>query len=145
MSKKRFTPEEIEILRKNENIEAVTEKYISYKASFKELCIGNAEKGIPAEATFSQCGLDPEIMGRKRIRSACDNWRMAYASGKELKTGHHGGGRPRVKPMTDAERIASLEKRIERLEAENDFLCQLRRLERRHQPQQSPSEKDSRR
>lgn len=133
----------MEILRKNENIAAVSEKYISYKASFKELCISNAEKGISFRDTFSQCGIDPEIIGKARMRSAYVNWRLAHDSGKQLRTGHYGGGRPRTKPMTDAEKIASLEKRVEQLEAENDFLCQLRRLERRHQPQKSPSEKDS--
>lgn len=143
MSKKRFTPEEVKILRENENVDAVSEKYISYKASFKELCISNVERGISLRDTFSQCGLDPEIIGIDRMKSAYDNWKWLHGSGKKLKTGHYGGGRPRTKPMTDAEKIALLEKRVEQLEAENDFLCQLRRLERRHQPQKSPSEKDS--
>lgn len=80
-----------------------------------------------------------------RIESAYRNWKKLDDDGRELKTGHYGGGRPRKKPRTPEETIESQKKQIEQLQAENDFLRQIRRLERRYQPQKSPSDENSKR
>ena len=103
------------------------------------------KKGITLRQTFIDCGFDIDLIGFDRIKDTYGNWKKADNEGRELKTGHYGGGRPRKNPMTPEEIIASQRKQIERLEAENDFLRQIRRLERRHQPQQSPSEENSKR
>ena len=145
MSKKRFTKEQIEILSRNENVHKVTDKYIVFEADFKRFCLENVKKGITLRQTFIDCGFDIDIIGFERMKNAYENWKRIDNENKELKTGHYGGGRPRKNPMTPEETIASQRKQIERLEAENDFLRQIQRLERRHQPQQSPSEKNSKR
>ena len=145
MSRKRFTKEQIEILSKNENVNKVTDKYIVFEADFKRLCLENVKKGITLRQTFIDCGFDIDIIGFERIKAAYGNWKKIDNEDKELKTGHYGSGRPRKKPMTPEETIAFQKKRIEQLEAGNDFLRQIRRLERRHQPQQSPSEENFKR
>ena len=145
MSKKRFTKEQIKILSRNENVHKVTDKYIVFEADFKRLCLENVKKGITLRQTFIDCGFDIDLIGFDRIKDTYGNWKKADNEGRELKTGHYGGGRPRKNPMTPEEIIAFQRKQIERLEAENDFLRQIRRLERRHQPQQSPSEENSKR
>lgn len=143
MSKKRFTEEQMEALRRNENVHRVTDRYIVFEADFKRLCLENVEKGITVRQTFIDCGFDIDVIGIERIKNAYGNWKKTVNANRELKTGHYGGGRPRKNPATPEEIIASQKKQIERLEAENDFLRQIRRLERRYQPQQSPSEKNT--
>lgn len=143
MSNKRFTKEQMDILSRNENVHKVTDKYIVFEAGFKQLCLDNVSKGITLRQTFTDCGFDVEMIGAKRMKAAYSNWRRISNKGKELKTGHYGGGRPRRNPRTPDEIISSQKKQIELLQAENDFLRQMRRLERRYQPQKSPSEEDS--
>lgn len=145
MSKKGFTKEQIEILSKNENVHKVTDKYIVFEADLKRLCLENVKKGITLRQTFVDCGFDIDLIGFDRIKCAYDNRKKIENEDKELKTGHYGGGRPRKNPMTPEEIIASQRKQIKRLEAENDLLRQIRRLERRHQPQKSPSKENSKR
>lgn len=53
-------------------------------------------------------------------------------------------GRAIERELSDKEIIERQRAEIEMLRQENDFLRQIRRLERRHQPSKSPSTKDSR-
>lgn len=135
MSKTKFTKEQMEVLCRNKNVHKVTDKYIVFEADFKKLCLENTKKGITLWQTFTDCGFDIDVIGMDRIESAYRNWKKLDDDGRELKTGHYGGGRPRKKPRTPEETIESQKKQIEQLQAENDFLRQIRRLERRYQPQ----------
>lgn len=143
MSHKRFTEEEIGILSRNPNVEYVSDKYIFYKADFKELCVRNVrQERKTLRQTFIDAGFDIEMIGWERIRCAYSNWTRAVKNGKELQTGHHSSGR-RKKEISAEELIAKKDKEIRRLKEENEFLRQLRRLEGRYQPKKSPSEKNS--
>lgn len=145
MSKKRFTEKEIEILRKNPNVESVSEKYIFYRAEFKEECISNVGHGTKTlRKTFTDAGFDIDMIGWDRIHAAYKNWRSAYGKGKVLQTKHPGsGGRPRSRELSHEEIIARKDREILRLREENEFLRQLGWLERRYQPKKSPSKRNS--
>jgi hypothetical protein len=146
MSSKRFTKEEIKILSQNPYVEKVTEKYISYKAEFKELCINEMASGTKTlRQIFTENGFDVNIIGQERIENTYGNWLFRKNHGVKLTTGHHENkGRPRTKTSEDKDALIKKQREeIEKLKAENTFLRQLEWLERRYQQKKSPSEEDT--
>lgn len=145
MSKKRFTEKEIETLSKNPNVAFVSEKYIFYRAEFKEECIANVNNRTKTlRMTFIDAGFDIDMIGWDRIREAYKNWRFAYSKGKVLQTKHSDSGRKHgSRELSHEEIIARKDREIRRLKEENEFLRQLGWLERRYQPKKSPSSRNS--
>ncbi len=143
MSNKRFTEDEIRALSANENVIKATEKYIEYTNDFKEAVLEGSRRGKTLRMMFTECGFDFDMIGYERIRNAVGNWKSCKKQKRELVNCRHRKGRTRKKPMSDEEKIAAQRKEIDRLKAENEFLRQLRRLERRHQPHQSTPGKSS--
>jgi len=138
----RFTDEQVSLLRSNPWVKSVTPKYISFTKEFMEEFIDQHSKGRTRYEIFESHGLPVEVIGKKRIKNATGNWIAKSNSGAELSDEKR--GRPRTRELTKDEIIARQQAKIEMLRQENDFLRQIRRLERRHQPSKSPSKKNSR-
>lgn len=111
MSKTKFTKEQMEVLCRNKNVHKVTDKYIVFEADFKKLCLENTKKGITLWQTFTDCGFDIDVIGMDRIESAYRNWKKLDDDGRELKTGHYGGGRPRKPSNPRKDRLNSFRRR----------------------------------
>jgi len=62
-----FTCEQIQKLCKNEYVEQISAYKIKYNDKFKEYFIMRWQQGMSAFQIFSECGIDPEIVGRGRI------------------------------------------------------------------------------
>jgi hypothetical protein len=70
MSKRRsLSREQIEELQKSPHILFVSEKTISYSAKFKEHVHREYQAGKSYETILSEAGIDPDILGVKRINS----------------------------------------------------------------------------
>lgn len=116
MTKKNFTPEEIEILRNNPNVSRVTPKYIVYTTEFKqkfwkEYC----ERGHPTEI-MKKYGFPLSILGSRRIGILQYNIKQEIAHGATCYS-------PSVPPMpviTAAD--AHNAKVIKQLQTENKML-----------------------
>ena len=78
MSKKVFSKDEIELLRKHEYIKAVTEFTITYTEEFKMIFIAERMLGKSAMRIFRESGLAIEVVGRNRILSADKRWQRRY-------------------------------------------------------------------
>ena len=59
---------EVEMLRENPNIAAVTSSTVRFTEEFKKLANGNRSKGISVVETLRQNGIDPDVLGESRIR-----------------------------------------------------------------------------
>ena len=138
----RFTDEQVSSLQSNPWVKSATPKYVSFTKAFMEEFINLHSKGLTRYEIFESHGLPVEVIGKKRIKTATDNWIAKSNSGVELSD--EKTGRPRTRELTKDELIAMQKAKIEMLQQENDFLRQIRRLERRHQPSKSPSKKGSR-
>jgi len=133
MTKRYFTKMEQEQLKCNPNVQAVSEKAITYTDEFKRHFIAENEKGKFPREIFENAGLDVELIGIKRIESSGKRWRASYR-----KTGVEGlqdtrktnSGRPSEKELTLEEKLKRLEARNRLLEAENELLKKLDLLER---------------
>jgi transposase len=133
MSKKIFTKKEIEILSKNPYVNSVSPKGITYTDEFKELFIAQKEKGKFASEIFRDCGLNPEIVGKRRIDSASRRWREAYSNDgvmglHDSRSGN--SGRPRERELSIEEKYARLSAENNLLKAENELLKKIRFAER---------------
>ncbi|WP_337988626.1 IS3 family transposase [Lysinibacillus sp. JNUCC 51] len=125
MTKRYFTKIELEQLKCNPNVHAVSEKAITYTDEFKRHFIAENEKGKFPREIFENAGLDVELIGIKRIESSGKRWRASYR-----KTGVEGlqdtrktnSGRPSEKELTLEEKLKRLEARNRLLEAENELL-----------------------
>jgi hypothetical protein len=62
-----FTGEQIRKLCENEYVEQISAYKIKYTDKFKEYFIMRWQQGMSAFQIFSECGIDPEIVGRGRI------------------------------------------------------------------------------
>lgn len=133
MSKRRFSAEQVKELLKNKNVARCSEKSISYSKEFKLWAIKQcSENGMSAKRVFADSGFDPAIVGLNTPKDCLTNWRRIVrikglkglrVNGQGKKPGF---GRPKIKGMTDVEKIKRLEATVAYLKAENDFLVKLR-------------------
>lgn len=142
MSRKLYSEEEIALISSCPHVKSVTEKAVRYTASFMRILVREAEGGKGILEIFDANGVPWQTIGRKSAMQSAYNWLHKARTGKTLSDENK--GRPRTKDLTQEEVIARQQAKIEMLQQENDFLRQIRRLERRHQPSKSPSRKGSR-
>ena len=64
-----LTKEQLEELQKSPHVLAVNEKTISYSARFKEHVYSEHMAGKSYEAIITEAGIDPDILGAKRLNS----------------------------------------------------------------------------
>ena len=145
MIKKLFTKEEQKQLKCNPNVQAVSEKVITYTDKFKRHFIAENDKGKLPREIFEEAGLNVDLIGLQRISSAGKRWRAAYR-----KTGIEGlqdtrktnSGRPSEKKLSMEEKIARLEAKNQLLRAENELLKKLDLLERQMLKKKSQSKRN---
>jgi len=132
MSKRIFTKEQREELLKNENVSKCSERSISYSQKFKKTAVELYDtQGLTSGEIFRQAGFSLNTIGRDTPKECLKRWRKTF----QLKGMHgfietrgkaKGGGRPKTKNLTDADKIKRLEAENAYLKAENDFLAKLR-------------------
>ena len=124
MSKILFTDAQVKKLSKNKWIKNITNKGITYTNEFKQKLVKETEnyKKFPQDV-FRECGIEPEIVGRKRIENSAHRWRKQYKNTGELKDTRKGSsGRPLKRELSDKEKLKRAEAKIKLLEAENELL-----------------------
>jgi hypothetical protein len=133
MTKRLLTKKEQELLKQNPNVNAVSEKGITYTDEFKRHFIAQNEQGKLPRDIFEEAGLDVECIGLARIRSAGKRWRASYReAGVEglQDTRKTNSGRPLERELTLEQKIERLEAKNRLLRAENELLKKLDLLER---------------
>lgn len=141
MSRKSYSPEEISLISSCPYVKSVTPKMVRYTAEFMGIFREETLAGKYGGDVFRDHGLPIDTIGWQSIRQTINNWNLKISRGQVLTDRT---GRPRTRDLTQEEVIARQRAKIEMLQQENDFLRQIRRLERRHQPSKSPSRKGSR-
>lgn len=132
MGKRLFSPEQVERLLRNPNVIKCSAKAISYNKAFKVQAVKQYyEDGFSFKNIFTNAGFDLNLIGEDAPKSCLKRWKKTFKSrGLDGLTYERRGkgatGRPRVKGMTDEERIIKLEATVAYLKAENDFLVKLR-------------------
>ena len=85
---KEFTPEEIEILRKNPNTWSVNRFRISLTKEAKERILELADMGYSSRQCMVELGYDTKILGKSRCSSVVYNTQREVKRGKQIHDGY---------------------------------------------------------
>ena len=124
MSKILFTDAQVKKLSKKKWIKNITNKEITYSDEFKYKLVKECEnyKKFPQDV-FRECGINPEIVGERRISNSAHRWRKQLNStGEIIDTRKGASGRPLEHELSDKEKLERAEAKIKLLEAENELL-----------------------
>ena len=125
-----YTKAEIEELKKNKYVEEVRKDKITFTKEFKILFIKEFNNGKGNLQIFSENGLNPLLVGKRRIKSCTRNWKK---QAKNDPTFSRQSYHP-IKKETNEEKkkrlqdIKYLQKRVNQLEMENEFLKKVQTL-----------------
>lgn len=132
MSKRIFTKQQIKELLKNKQITNCSDKAITYSKTFKVEAVKLCVQGLTSTEIFTQAGFDLNVIGRKQPNECLQRWNkivrkkgiqgLSERRGKNSKS----GGKPKIRDLTDTDKIERLEAEVAYLKAENDFLAKLR-------------------
>jgi hypothetical protein len=132
MSKRNLKEEEIAILLKNKNVANCSSKAITYSKEFKIRAIRQYKEGLPSREIFERAGFDLKIIGKDTAYDRIKEWNRIVRNKGESSLlsearGRGSPGRPKLKGLTDKEKMEYLEAKVAYLKAENEFLTQLRK------------------
>lgn len=85
---KEFTPEEIEILRKNPNTWSVNKLRISLTKEAKERVLELSDMGYSSQQCLRELGYDTTILGKSRCSSVVYNTQRDVRQGKQVHDGY---------------------------------------------------------
>ena len=125
-----FSKEELENLRNNEWVKRCKERSITYTEAFKVYAVELAKRGVSAQEIWRRAGLDMSMLKQEYPKGCLKRWKKitglkGYDGLKEGR-GIKSTGRPKIKGVTDEDKIKRLEHQVRYLKAENDFLAKLR-------------------
>jgi hypothetical protein len=118
-----LTNDQVKILAQNKNVRHCSTKSIGFKKKFKEQAMELYNKqGLAAVEIFQQAGFDLDVIGKRTPNKLMHQWNKALSPYPQVK---------RIKPKLSEEaknenNLRRLKARVAYLEAENDFLAQLR-------------------
>ena len=98
-----FSPEEIKYLKSLSAVAEATAKRITYTDDFKRYCVVHYNEGASPVRMFREAGLDPALIGYKRIERSVARWKAAAI--KSVSGNDH---------LDDSEIIAQLVERYKR-------------------------------
>lgn len=132
MGKRNLNEEEIVALLKNKNVVNCSNKSITYSNEFKVLAVKQYKEGVSSRTIFEEAGFDLKILGKDTAYDRVKEWNRIVRKKGELSLhsenrGRGSPGRPKLKGLTDKEKLEYLEAKVAYLKAENEFLTQLRK------------------
>lgn len=77
MSKKIYTEQEIEILKRNPNVKNVSSKSITYSADFKIRAVKQSQNGMTSTVIFENAGLPEELVGKEKAHQSLKRWKKS--------------------------------------------------------------------
>ena len=122
-----FSSEEIATLRQNPCVFHCTEKSINYTYEFKKRALALHKEGVSGREIWKRSGFDTSKWQKHYFKGTIRDWKKVVEKhGVEglLKPG--GIQFDRGPNNTDKDKLKRLELQVKYLEAENDFLAQLR-------------------
>ncbi len=133
MSKRIFNQQQINEMLNNNNIIKCSDKSITYSKDFKIKAVAQYCEGMSAKDILKQAGFDLAVIGKDTPKRCLMRWLKIFRKrgAEKLSTDGRGKekgvgmGRPKLKGITDAEKIKKLELTVAYLKAENDFLIKL--------------------
>lgn len=111
--KNKLSEAQLRQLRANVNVEKATEYYVVFTEAFKQLAYEQKQTGKHLREIFRENGIDPELLGAKRIENFNQLLNQRGRDGRGFQDRRKDNRRP-----TDEERKESLEEQVRRLQHE---------------------------
>lgn len=124
-----YSAEQVNNLLANPNVVKCSSKAVTYRKKFKTWAVKEYyDHGLGPNTIFQKAGFDLNTLGRDKPKNCLKRWRKTYKAKGEtgLETesrGKNGGRKPKNKESAD---IEYLQTKIAYLEAENNFLRNLK-------------------
>lgn len=127
---KDYTKDEIEELKKNKYVEEIRKDKITFTKEFKILFMKEFNNGKGNLQIFAENGLNPLLVGKRRIKACTRNWKK---QAKNDPTFSRQSYHPIKKESNEEKKkrlqdIKYLQKRVNQLEMENEFLKKVQAL-----------------
>lgn len=146
VSKKLFTKEEIDILKKNKYVKRVSEKGITYTDEFRKDYINLITSGSSKREAFRKLGFDTDILGYDRVESFFKRMKDNIRNNKSFKDSRKtNSGRKKkidLDTLSETEQIEHLKHENLMLKAENDLLKKMEFLVKQQQLKKSQRVRD---
>ena len=133
--RKKFTDEELELLRANPFTSRVDYHHIWFTLEFQNLFLSRYEAGESSPEIFSSLGYDIDIIGYQRVCNYPRQLRHRLESGKELTESH--GNAKAFEPtyvdyntMPSQQAVASMQRELTYLRQQVEFLKKITRLDK---------------
>lgn len=123
MSRKQFTEEQLNILRKNPYVYSVTGARMTLTKKFKEIFMTAYQAGELPRSILENHGFDISILGERRVWSISQHIRDEYKKYGEFHEGY-GPRNPGKRPPTDSDQPLSEKDELKQLRHEVDYLKQ---------------------
>ena len=130
MNRRTFTREQIEKISKNKNVRRCSTKSVMYTKDFKLKARQYNQEGQGAVQIFKQAGFNLNILGIRTPNRIMNQWNNALLPKQKPATPLH-KAKLKAKRMASGREIKHLKAKVAYLEAENDFLAQLRAQKRK--------------
>ena len=111
--KTKLTEEQLRLLRANVNVEKATEYYVVFTEQFKQLAWERKQGGKRMREIFRENGIDPELLGDKRIQNFSQTLNQRAHEGNGFKDRRTDNRRPSAE-----ETAQTLEEQVKRLQHE---------------------------
>ncbi len=129
-----YTQAEITKILQNKYVIKCSKTNITYSKEFKIKAVKEYyEEGMSPNMIFREAGFEINVLPYKTSDRCLNRWRKIYnEKGKDHLMKETRGAKKKIKIIhkTDKEKIEYLEDKIAYLDAENDFLAELRGLKR---------------
>lgn len=130
MAQKKFTQDEMDILRQNPYVVSVSSTRITYSLAFKQFALEQAKLGFKSTQIFPMAGFDATMLGKTRMIVALKKFKREAASPEGLREPKGKSREQRLATFEKAEfdkkhtkvAIRELHKKIVHLEQEIEFL-----------------------
>ena len=123
----KFSEAEVEQLKGNENVEYVTEREIYFTPAFKQLAWKEKQSGKKLPVIFRENGIDPKVLGDKRIENFSRRLRETARNNRDFADGRRDALHPKGngKALSTEEKIQQLEHELAYTRQEVEFLKKL--------------------
>ena len=120
----KFSEAEVQQLRENPNVDYVTEREIFFTDAFKKLAWEQKQSGKTLPTIFRENGIDPQILGHKRIENFSRRLREKAKGSGDFSDQRQGNHRPNTggTAITLEEKVRLLEHELAYTQQEVEFL-----------------------
>ena len=117
---KNYTKAEIKMLKENKFVEYIDSTKIDFAAEFKQYFIQEKETGRGTFEIFHECGLNPAVIGKAKVKTCSGRWKKQSAYNPTFEKSKYSNFTS--ESCQEKLKIYQLQSKIKRLELENDFL-----------------------